>query len=56
VERNLVAPPEVKPSSTRGNSRVPRPLIEKRFESMQEFVSQAVTHYAQQQLKTVRQR
>ena len=27
-----------------------RPLIEKRFASMQEFVSQAVAHYAQHQL------
>lgn len=33
-----------------------RPLIEERFASMQEFVSQAVTHYAQQQLKTARPR
>jgi len=29
-----------------------RPLIEARFASMQEFVSQAVAYYAQQQLKS----
>jgi hypothetical protein len=28
-----------------------RPLIEQRFSSMQEFVSSAVAHYAEQQLR-----